>query len=245
MAHVAVHALVYIVANGLLIALWIALGGDPAVLDEPLEAARQEGFWPLWPALGWGAILAVHAGVTAIIAARGGASTEDDDTPRREWIAVAFVDVVDSTPLAEELGDEEWSERIVGLRRTARERAAQHDGDEVGTQGDGLLLRFASPRDALRCAARLQDDLAPDGDASPELVVRIGIHAGHAMRRDGDVLGQMVNVASRVADQAGPGEVLVTEPVAEQADPGARFEDRGLVGLSGIDSPRHLLRFVP
>jgi class 3 adenylate cyclase len=71
--------------------------------------------------------------------------------------------------------------------------------------------------------------------------VRIGIHAGQAMGRDGDVIGQMVNVAARVADAAGPGEVLVTEPVADHTGGGVRFDDRGLQELKGVPEPRHVL----
>lgn len=249
MIHVALHVLLYTVGIGLLVAVWIASGGDPGALRRPLEAGREHGFWPLWPALGWGALLALHLGITVIVAARrgvegGGDPDEGGTEPRQEWMAVLFVDIVDSTRLAERLGDEDWSDLIVRLREIARDRAAEHGGDDVGTQGDGVLLRFPSPRRALRCAADLQGELATDVGGSEVVSVRIGVHAGHVVHRDGDVLGRMVNVASRVADQASPGEVLVTEPVAEQADPGVELEDRGLVELPGVDSPRHLLRLM-
>jgi adenylate cyclase len=117
-------------------------------------------------------------------------------------------------------------------------------GVEVGTQGDGCLARFSSPVDAVQCAVDIQRqlrDVTEDADGFP-LQVRIGVHAGDAVDDgEGDIIGRVVNLASRVTSEAQPGEILVTEPVADHVDKDTKLEDRGLVMMRGIAQPRHLL----
>jgi class 3 adenylate cyclase len=250
MTAVAIHAVVYTVVNTVIVLAWLMAGGSADVLGDPLTAARDEGFWPLWIIVLWGAVLALHAGITLPVTVawrrrrrrKRARPREPEPAEGASWIAAMFTDIVGSTTLNAELGDAAWSDFIASHRRIVGDLAATHAGQVVGTQGDGALLRFDSPRDAVRCALALQDRFAQDrdeGELSPP--VRIGIHAGQAMGRDGDVIGQMVNVAARVADAAGPGEVLVTEPVADHTGGGVRFDDRGLQELKGVPEPRHVL----
>jgi class 3 adenylate cyclase len=250
MTAVAIHAVVYTVVNTVIVLAWLMAGGSADVLGDPLTAARDEGFWPLWIIVLWGAVLALHAGITLPVTVawrrrrrrKRARPREPEPAEGASWIAAMFTDIVGSTTLNAELGDAAWSDFIASHRRIVRDLATAHAGEVVGTQGDGALLRFDSPRDAVRCARALQERFAQDraeGELSPP--VRIGIHAGQAMGRDGDVIGQMVNVAARVADAAGPGEVLVTEPVADHTGDGIRFDDRGLQELKGVPEPRHVL----
>ncbi|MEZ5144385.1 MAG: adenylate/guanylate cyclase domain-containing protein [Acidimicrobiales bacterium] len=103
--------------------------------------------------------------------------------------------------------------------------------------------RFASPDDAVRCAVAIQQRLAEQRahDDDPVPSVRMGVHAGEAVHHDGDdLVGRVVNLASRVTDTAAADEILVTEPVADHpAD--VALVDRGLRQLKGFDRPRHLL----
>jgi class 3 adenylate cyclase len=71
--------------------------------------------------------------------------------------------------------------------------------------------------------------------------VRIGVHAGEALEEESDLIGNMVNLASRVAAVAAPGEICVTEPVADKVSDRFHLEDRGLHTLKGVARPRHLL----
>lgn len=250
------HLVVYLAVNGFLVLLWLATGGEPALLADPLEALRAPGFWPKWPAMGWGIGLAVHLGVGSARRTRRGRrrrarppATPDaasagsrDERPGTRWIAAMFTDLVDSSALASTMGDEAWAELIGAYRSSVRRVIAARAGAEVGTQGDGFLLRFDSPGEALRAAIELQRTFSDDRDAGIEHPpVRIGVHAGQAVAADGDVLGQMVNLAARVADAAEPDEILVTEAVADHAPPDVKFDDRGLVYLRGAPAPRHLL----
>ena len=123
-----------------------------------------------------------------------------------------------------------------------RECIGAHDGTEVGTQGDGFLVRFPLPDQAVACAISLHRQMHESrerGAFVPEL--RIGIHAGEAVADDNDLVGRVINLASRVTDAAAPGEILVTEPVADHLSPGVALVDRGLRPLKGFAQPRHLL----
>jgi class 3 adenylate cyclase len=163
----------------------------------------------------------------------------------RQWVAVMFTDLVGSTGLAESLGDSTWHEMLTSHRQLVRQCVTDHHGAEVGTQGDGFLVRFETPDAAVACATFLQrsmSDTRVAGAFVPEL--RIGIHAGEALADDNDLVGRVINLASRVTDAAGPGEILITEPVADHLSPGVALTDRGLKPLKGFAQPRHLLAVV-
>lgn len=165
-----------------------------------------------------------------------------DRQAARQWVAVMFTDIVNSTPLNESLGDDVWSEALVAHRTIVRECIAGHRGVEVGTQGDGFLVRFEQPDDAADCAVALQRTLSVGRDGSADAVhIRIGIHAGEVVQNDDDLVGRVINLASRVTDVAEPDEILVTEPLADHLSSGRPLVDRGLRTLKGFDQPRHLL----
>lgn len=168
----------------------------------------------------------------------------------RQWVAVMFTDIVESTRLNHRLGDEEWAKVLANHRSAVRECVQQHGGIEVSTQGDGFLLRFASPDRAVTCATALQRGWstarvagAADG-AKPVPAVRIGIHAGEVMHDEDDLVGKVINLASRVTDVAEADEILVTEPLADHLTDDVKLVDRGLKNLKGFDRPRHLLAIV-
>jgi class 3 adenylate cyclase len=153
-----------------------------------------------------------------------------------------FADIVDSTRLTAVIGDEDWIRvraRCVDLLRECYEA---HGGSEVNSKGDGFLARFTTPAGAVRCAIevhrRLHDQRREIGFA-PSL--RIGINRGDAMDEQGDLLGTVVNVASRVMSEAQPGEILTTEAVADHLDDRFVLEDRGLLTLKGMTRPCHVL----
>jgi len=165
--------------------------------------------------------------------------------PQRQWVTVMFTDIVDSTGLTERLGDDEWSRVLGRYRELTRRTFATRGGEEVGTQGDGFLARFPSPADAVLCGVDIQRDLDELREAvGAALEVRIGIHAGEAVHDDGDLVGRVVNVAARVTSAAVPGEILVTEPVADYLGGRLELDDRGLQTLRGVSQPRHLLAVV-
>ncbi len=163
--------------------------------------------------------------------------------PERRWVTVMFTDLAQSTRLTETLGDEEWSRLLRKHREFVRRAFVARSGQEVGTQGDGFLARFPTPAEAVLCGVDIQRGHRewPESDA---LRIKIGIHAGEAVEDDGDLVGRVVNVAARVASEAQPGEILVTETVAEYLGGRLDFEDRGVRELRGVSQPRHLLAVV-
>jgi class 3 adenylate cyclase len=164
--------------------------------------------------------------------------------PVKRWVAVMFSDIVDSTRLAEEVGDEEWTSVVGRYREFVRAAFAGRGGEEVGTQGDGFLAQFPSPADAVLCAIDIQRDVEDVAAAGLGLQLRIGVHAGEAVHDDGDLIGRVVNLAARVTGEAEPGEILVTEPVADYVGGRLQLKDRGLRDLRGVPQPRHLLAVV-
>lgn len=158
------------------------------------------------------------------------------------WVTVMFTDLTDSTGLAESMGDEAWSNVLSVHRRLVRTCVKKHDGKEIGTQGDGFLVRYESPAQAVSAAIaieRAHDEKRKGRMYLPD--VRIGIHAGDAVHDDGDLIGQVVNVAARLTGVAEPGQILVTEQVADRLSADVALQDCGLHELKGISRPRHLL----
>ena len=162
--------------------------------------------------------------------------------PTRQWVSVMFTDIADSVTLAETLGDDEWARFLARYRTLVRAAFASRGGEEVSTQGDGFLGRFSSPAEAVLCGVDIQREMEEvHAQSDLDLQVRIGIHAGEAVQDDGDLIGRVVNLAARVTAEAAPGEVLVTEPVADYLGGQLQFEDKGLRDLRGVPQPRHLL----
>lgn len=236
-----VHIVAYAAVSGFLVAVYLLGRGSVDDLRSP-----DGGTWPLWPALGWGVALVIHAGVVLSRVgrrSRGRRSARPrPQQPQRRWVAVLFTDVVGSTALGHAMGDDGWHRALADHRKLVRSAVADRRGREVGTQGDGFLGRFDSPADAVRCAVDIQR-LVGEAHRSggPPIAVRIGVHAGEVVDDGSDVIGRVVNLASRVTAEAAPGEILVTEPVADEIGDSLVLEDRGLRPLKGIDRPRHLL----
>jgi class 3 adenylate cyclase len=256
------HATVYVAACIVAVFIWLMTIGSWSELDgyasNPSQAFTLD-FWPIAIVVLWGTVLVIHA--VAVLSRRASPRhrvrlehrrerererlTEKERAsaePARRRTSVMFTDIAGSTPLAQTLGDEAWAELLVEHRTMVRSRLSRHHGSEVGTQGDGFLVCFDESDDAVACAVDLQsrlDEQRRGGSFVPRL--RIGIHAGDAMANDDDLIGRVVNLASRVVDAAEPDEVLVTEPVADNLTRPIVLHDRGLRRLKGITGPRHLL----
>jgi adenylate cyclase len=155
--------------------------------------------------------------------------------------AIAFVDLTGFTFLTATEGDEAAVRSAVRLEEESHEACRRHGGRVVKLLGDGAMLHFDDPRDAVRGVAELLAALPPAG-LPP---AHAGIHAGKLIARDGDYLGATVNIAARVADYAGAGEVLITAPVVdvwEGAD--FAFEPLGARSIKGLDEELDLFRVV-
>jgi eukaryotic-like serine/threonine-protein kinase len=154
-------------------------------------------------------------------------------------VTILFSDIEDSTLMAERLGDARWIEVLRAHNSIFRGHLRAHGGHEVKSQGDGFMLAFPDPRRAVECAAAIQRDLAEQEVAGGERIsVRMGLHAGEAIREEGDFFGRSVILAARIAAQAGGGEILVSEDLREMVDP--TDGDGGGNGGFGFDGGREL-----
>jgi class 3 adenylate cyclase len=124
-------------------------------------------------------------------------------------MTLVFTDIVDSTILAERIGDEGWFELVKAHESDIRRATSRHGGTVVKMLGDGSMLAFESARAAVRAALDIEAATGAD------YAIRIGIHAGEVVRSEGDLLGITVNKAARVASIAKGGQVLISSLVAE------------------------------
>jgi adenylate cyclase len=128
-----------------------------------------------------------------------------------------FTDLVGFTGLAQE--DEAGALRLLEeKRRWIRPVLRRHHGREVKTIGDAFLVEFASALAAVECALEIQrtDRDRSAGREAPVGRLRIGIHLGDVVGHRGDILGDAVNLASRIEPLADPGGICVSQQVADQ-----------------------------
>jgi adenylate cyclase len=155
-------------------------------------------------------LLAALAGAApvALYVARSKPAPRQGHCPRRRLRrgprTFVVADLVGYTALTEERGDEHAAEVVGRFRRSVRSLVSRCEAAGIRWTGDGVLLAFDDSRAALEAALRI----AAGVDGLPP--VRVGVHTGTAVRRRGDWFGAGVNLAARVADAAGGGEVVVT-----------------------------------
>jgi class 3 adenylate cyclase len=159
----------------------------------------------------------------------------------RRFATVLFTDIVDSTARSTEVGDAAWREMLDRHDRIAWSAVDRHAGQLVKNTGDGLLMTFATPSEAVACASDLVRELDGVG-----LSVRAGMHAGEILvREDGDVTGLAVNLAARVQEVAPGGSTLVSSTVRDLLLGGDwSFTEHGEHELKGIEGAWRLYQLV-
>ena len=145
-----------------------------------------------------------------------------------------FADLAGYSALTEAHGDEHAADVAAEFVRGVRVLLDQHSAEHVKAIGDAVLVRVADPRPGLELARRIICDL---GARHRGLGIRVGIHTGTAVERDGDWFGSAVNVAARVSALAEPGEVLLTAATLTAAGPQASVRSRGVQQLRNIAEP--------
>jgi class 3 adenylate cyclase len=147
-----------------------------------------------------------------------------------------FTDVVESTALAERLGDAPWKRLLATHRDDVRNLLDRYRAVEVDTAGDGFFARFDSPASAVRCAAGVVESAGRLG-----LKVRAGVHSGEVEVVGRELRGVAVHLAARIMAAAAPDEVLVSATTRDLvAGAGLEFQERGTFELKGISGPRTL-----
>ena len=168
------------------------------------------------PPPGPGHDAAAQAAPDAIRPARAEPAAGEDDvaapTVTDGTVTILFCDMVDYAGMTERLGDHVSRQLLHDHHRIVRDALGRNGGREIKVQGDGFMLAFPGVARALRCAIDIQRGFVtyvPPPGGEP-ISVHIGVHTGDAVAEDDDYLGLTVIVASRLADAAAPGEILVS-----------------------------------
>ena len=148
--------------------------------------------------------------------------------------AMAFLDISGYTRLTEERGDQAAAELASALSELVSGAAQRYGGRALKWLGDGVMLYFPEPDDAVESTLAMGQAIPQAG--LPEM--HAGIASGPVVVQDGDYFGRTVNLASRLAGRAEAGQTLVTEDVAKSVTrPDIRFREIGPVALKGVTRP--------
>ena len=136
---------------------------------------------------------------------------------------------------------------LVATREIIEAQIARHRGRIANTAGDSILAEFASAVDALSCALIVQELLVHESARCGDLKIRIGIHLGDVVTRNGDIFGTAVNIAARLENIAQPGSIAVSSAVRDDVAGKlpAVFESLGGQELKNIEQPVHVYSARP
>ncbi len=160
---------------------------------------------------------------------------------------ILFTDLVDSTSVANRVGDARAVEILRIHDAIVRQCLGAAGGREVKHTGDGLMASFVSASDSVRCAIDIQRAFARHNQQHGETLisVRIGFSAGEPVANNEDLFGAAVNLAARVCAHAQAGQILVSNVIPELCiAKGFEFTDQGEVMLKGFDEAVRLHEVV-
>ena len=163
-------------------------------------------------------------------------------------VTIMFTDIEGFSGMTEQLGSRRAAALLGDHNDLIRGEVAASGGYEVKSQGDGFMLAFTGATRALRCAVGIQRGFARYNGAHGEtpIRVRIGMHAGEAIRSADDFLGGAVILAARITREARGGEILVSSVLKELCDLSGEFEfgDGREVALKGLSDSRRVYPVV-
>ncbi len=161
--------------------------------------------------------------------------------------AIVFTDIAGFTEFTALRGDAEALALLSTQEQIVREEI-EAGGRIVKELGDGLMLWFSDPCQAIAAALAIQERFEAETQlADLPLWMRAGIHFGRPAQRGRDLIGHDVNVAARIVDLAGPGEVLASQACVDRVGDDLRdvtFQQIGPTVMKGIPSPIPLYRAV-
>jgi adenylate cyclase len=171
-----------------------------------------------------------------------------ENSEQRKLAAIMFTDMVGYSTLAQR-DDKLALELLEEHRQLLREIFPRFHGVEIKTIGDAFLIEFNSALEAAQCAIEIQRALAKrnhDVSSDRRIELKIGLHIGDVVHRDGDVYRDGVNIASRIEQLAGPGGICVSMDVERQIRNAleARFEKLAPTELKNISVAMDLFRIV-
>ncbi len=163
--------------------------------------------------------------------------------------SILFTDLVGFTDYTDAVGDVEALKVLEHQTGMVDTVMSDHGAGRVVKElGDGLMIWFGSAAGGLESSVALMDVIeSARGGRDFPLAVRMGLHFGEAIARGDDLVGQTINIAARVCDLAGPGELLVTENVVMALDDQDQKFDLKPIGpavVKGVQEPIWLRRLT-
>ncbi|HET6819896.1 MAG TPA: adenylate/guanylate cyclase domain-containing protein [Candidatus Limnocylindria bacterium] len=158
----------------------------------------------------------------------------------RVLATVLFTDIVNSTEQLRSVGDSAWRDLVGQHNEMTKFELDRYRGRLIKQTGDGVVALFDGAARAVECAAAIAARVQTIG-----LQIRAGVHTGEVELVPEDVWGVAVHLASRIMNEAAPGEVVVSAVSRELlAGSHLAFESRGRHALKGIDGERELFALV-
>lgn len=155
-------------------------------------------------------------------------------------LAVLFADISGSSELYERLGDEPALQAIAQCVAIMTKELSAHQGTLIKIIGDEIMCTFPTAEQAFHSACAMQSAVEnsryQDGTA---MHIRIGFHYGDVIHESGDVFGDTVNIAARVAAITRANQILVTQAVADVLPPALRDKTSKLVRAEFKGKPAH------
>ncbi len=165
-------------------------------------------------------------------------------TERQTLHTFLFADLSSFTALTEAHGDEEAADIAADFYESVRATVSKYDAAAIKEIGDAVMIRC---NDAAQAVALGIDLVGEIGTRHGFPSVRVGMHTGPAVEREGDWFGATVNIAARVADLAGGGEVLLTDATrrAGSGIDGIELRKRGEHELKNVSESLMLYSALP
>ena len=152
-------------------------------------------------------------------------------------VTLMLSDIANAAAAADELGPDRWQRLLDDHRLMAEQTVSHHGGTVAKFERDGFFASFNSAHSGLHAAVELQRTFA--GTSVPggqELAVRVGLHSGFVLSNPEQMMGRNVVLASRIAAQAGAGQILVSSTLKQytETDPSFEFEEHGEYHFKGL-----------
>ena len=152
-------------------------------------------------------------------------------------LAIVFAHISGSTRLFDTLGDALARELVSQCLILMTEQTTKFDGTVIKTIGDEIMCTFPSAQDATESSMGMQEAITEDlpymnPDLPATMAIRIGLHFGSAILEGGDVFGDAVNVAARMAGVATSGQIITTRQTADELPTSLRSKARHLDRIS-------------
>jgi class 3 adenylate cyclase len=202
------------------------------------QTLRGLGPMRLWEVV-WREVATDSSAVEPLPPGESRANEDRAGSTETHMLSILFVDVVDSTPISEQIGDAAYREQSRALDAAMRAAIRAVGGRPVEGKvlGDGVMGVFHSATAGIEAALQCRE-----AASKSELDLHLGLNAGDVIDEGDNVYGWAVNLAARICTASAAGEILVSETVRSlaRASVSARFEDRGLHDLKGIEEPQRL-----